>query len=72
MPELYNPLREQWKSVINNKNHHIIVAIEDDQIVASVVCVVIPNFTNNQRPYAFIENVITKQNIEIGDLLQNV
>ena len=58
-PDKDDRITEIWKSIVNDKNHHIIVAEEDDRIVSSCVCVIIPNLTRNQRPYAFIENVIT-------------
>ncbi|MCH5321700.1 MAG: GNAT family N-acetyltransferase, partial [Eubacterium sp.] len=47
------------KQILNNKNHHIIVCEIDNKIVSSCVCVIIPNLTHNQQPYAVIENVIT-------------
>lgn len=54
-------LKQLWKQVTEDKNHHIIVAEEDNEIVSSCVCVIIPNLTHNQQPYAFIENVITDE-----------
>lgn len=59
MPELTQELSELWQSILEDKNHHIVVAEEGGRIVASCVCVIIPNLTRGQRPYAFVENVIT-------------
>ncbi len=62
MPEKNSDIMNLWNGIVNNKNHHIIVADSDGQIVSSCVCVIIPNLTHDQRPYALIENVITDEN----------
>lgn len=59
VPEMSENLRNTWDSIMKDKNHHIIVKVIDDKIVASCVCVIIPNLTRGIRPYAFIENVVT-------------
>ena len=59
MPAKTAELQALWKRILNDKDHHIIVAEEDAKIVSSCVCVIIPNLTHNQQPYAFVENVIT-------------
>ena len=59
VPEESEQLRNTWDSIINDKNHHLIVCEVDGRIVASCVCVIIPNLTRNIRPYAFVENVVT-------------
>lgn len=61
MPEFTEELKGLWQGILKNVNHHIIVAEEDGKIVSSCVCVIIPNLTHNQQPYAFVENVITDE-----------
>lgn len=61
MPEQTEEIMELWYRILNDKNHHIIVAEVGGEIVSSCVCVIIPNLTHGQRPYAFVENVITDE-----------
>lgn len=61
-PERDERMEKLWKRVLDDDDHHIIVAEEDGKIVSSCVCVIIPNLTHGQRPYAFVENVITDEN----------
>lgn len=61
MPEKTDEIMDLWLSILNDKNHHIIVAEVGGEIVSSCVCVIIPNLTHGQRPYAFVENVITDE-----------
>ncbi len=58
-PEKDERVMGVWNSILADPNHHIIVAEEDGKIVSTCVCVIIPNLTHEQRPYAFIENVVT-------------
>ena len=59
VPKDSEHLRKTWNSIINDANHHLIVCEIYGKIVASCVCVIIPNLTRNVRPYAFVENVVT-------------
>lgn len=59
MPEQTSEIMNLWNRIVDDENHHIIVAEENGKIVSSCVCVIIPNLTHNQQPYAFVENVIT-------------
>lgn len=60
-PKKDDAVIQLWNQILKDKNHHIIVAEEDGKIVSSCVCVIIPNLTHNQQPYAFVENVITDE-----------
>lgn len=59
IPKMSDHLNTTWNSILQDKNHHIVVKVADGKLVSSCVCVVIPNLTRNVRPYAFIENVVT-------------
>ncbi len=59
VPEITEYIRKTWNTIIQDENHHIIVKKVDGKIVASCVCVIIPNLTRSVRPYAFVENVVT-------------
>lgn len=62
IPEMTEHLSKTWDEIISDKNHHIIVKEVDGKIVASCVCVIIPNLSRGIRPYAFVENVVTNEN----------
>lgn len=59
VPEMSEHLKNTWNTIMQDKNHHIIVKEADGKLVSSCVCVIIPNLTRNVRPYAFVENVVT-------------
>ncbi len=60
-PEKNEHVMKLWEQILNDGDHHIIVAETDGKIVSSCVCVIIPNLTHGQQPYAFVENVVTDE-----------
>lgn len=61
MPVIDAKLEKIWKDIVSDKNHHIVAGFIEGEIISSCVIVIVPNLTNNQRPYALIENVITSK-----------
>ncbi len=68
VPEETEELSALCRKILNDENHHIIVAEEDGKIVSSCVCVIVPNLTHEQRPYALIENVVTDESFRCRGL----
>ena len=61
IPESNEHLADVWNMIIEDPNHHLIVNEIGGKLVSSCVCVIIPNLTMGQRPYAFVENVVTHE-----------
>ena len=59
IPAKDEKLESLWTRIVEDKDYHIIVAEKDGKLISSCTCVVIPNLTGGQRPYAFVENVVT-------------
>lgn len=62
IPQSTDELKKLWNEIITDNKYNIIVAEENGEIVSSCTCIIVPNLTHNQRPYAFIENVVTHVN----------
>ena len=59
IPDRSEKVMQVWDNIMSDKSHHIIGAFENDMLVSSCVCVIIPNLTHGQMPYALVENVVT-------------
>lgn len=70
VPEMTEHLENTWNTIIQDKNHHIIVNEVDGKIVSYCVCVIIPNLTRDIRPY-FIFIAMQVITVQIKLLLFN-
>lgn len=63
IPEDMSKANRAWELMMNDPFHNVIVARINGIIVSSVICLVVPNLTHEQRPYCLIENVITSADV---------
>ncbi len=61
IPLIDDKIKAVWNKIIDDRDNHIILGCLNEKIISSCVLVVIPNLTHNQRPYAFVENVVTHE-----------
>lgn len=55
-----NAAREVMLRIAGDPGYHLLVSEETGQVISSVTLVVVPNLTHGARPYALIENVVTR------------
>jgi GNAT superfamily N-acetyltransferase len=53
-------LQAHWQTMLATPNLHLIVAEVAGEIVSSCTLCIIPNLTRSAKPYALIENVVTR------------
>lgn len=60
-PELEPDLaRSRWREMLEDESLDVLVLEHDDGLVATCVLSVTPNLTRNARPFAVVENVVTR------------
>ena len=50
-----------WRTILSDRNHHVVVALVDGELVSSCVVIIVPNMTHGGRSYGLIENVVTDE-----------
>ncbi|MDR2532409.1 MAG: GNAT family N-acetyltransferase [Oscillospiraceae bacterium] len=49
-----------WEEILADKNHRILLIEVEGKAIATCVLIIVPNLTRGARPYAIIENVVTR------------
>ncbi|MCL2463430.1 MAG: GNAT family N-acetyltransferase [Defluviitaleaceae bacterium] len=59
VPEINESLVELWHKILSSESQRVIVGLAGGELVSSCVLIVVRNLSHGQRPYAFVENVVT-------------
>ena len=53
-------ITQVWVEIQANKNIKYFGVFEEDELISSCAIIIVPNLTRSCRPYAVIENVVTR------------
>jgi GNAT superfamily N-acetyltransferase len=59
IPKLDSNTVSMWQRILSTQNHQVIVAENENILVATCSITIVPNLTRGVRPYAILENVVT-------------
>lgn len=60
VPPEKDALLRVWNGILADEDYHVLLLTEDGRVVSSLALIVIRNLTRGLRPYALIENVVTR------------
>ena len=60
VPPEKDALLRVWNEILADGHYHVLLLEEEGRVVSSLCLIVIPNLTRGPRPYALIENVVTR------------
>jgi len=60
LPQDMGLWREKIARFEKDPSYHLLVGETDGEVVSSATCIIIENLTHDARPYALIENVVTR------------
>lgn len=60
IPPEKDDLLRVWSEILADEHYHVLLLLENGRVVSSLCLIVIKNLTRGLRPYALIENVVTR------------